>query len=724
MEDTVDLLNTRLLEIDLTVNDVHLYDMEAYKIYLNLHRSQFIASKAKEVFLGTALARPIQIFGSALESTIRNELKNHIGSSPQFKRFVDPNSSTVMDDWANRELTPIVDELFDIYYSVGFAGLKLIKVPNSPLPNVRVLRPEDGRYFEVRNKLKMETLYGFQWNSMDFKLQANYENGSPLSVFDRKTPQYGLVGFNGKKIPYDPDVVWFMPFKPRPVKDNTMAFIALSEKYINGDQDGGVRSFSYARFQSSYTAPWCGILPKYLQYLRVSETVIRLEEEKVCKPLYVENEIKDSDLYEKMFPTDPRLGNSLAQKEVQELFSPSKKKNIPYDPRTRDLPKDSLPSLFEHSNSERMKRPDRKPTETEGVISGALALKNFKDRARQMFGESQMFSRGVLNEYLVVGGRRVAIGGPTQRFKWATSESGRSDWPLFVQEYFNVLCENYALPTTVFHKNKNAKVEMNTAEKEMIDKRVRYIANKISVFFKDEIIEPIARNDREVLAEKRRQKLRIAMLHQKRKKKEREKTLAGKETAIEKMRNKYFEGNELPGVFSYDLSNEGTLKLTPEEERDIEDDIRGYKEYLDIHIEFNIVMDFDTETLLMLAQSNLPDLINDRILYMLNERFGFFSDIDGWPISKDNSFETFKKSLDESREKEFQRNLEFQARTKGLGNGEKGKKDDEKKDDDGKKDDKDEEEDEDDEKKEEKKSNGSSKRKNEEKDSESKKKKK
>jgi hypothetical protein len=629
-----DELNSRIMEIDTELNDVALLDMRTYHLLLNIYNSTYISSKAEEIFCGTALTRPIQIT---------------IGKSSPIKL-------PMLEHWRDQHLVPLIKELHSYEYGPGLVGLKNVEVRDSELPVPRIAPMDQGRIFVIRNKKTFVTEYKFQWYTHDKLLPTTTRRNNKMKPSKRQKPMYGLAGFKQKKIPYDPDIYFYVGHKPSMGVDNVMEFVRYHNLLISGGNSSQVPSFSMVQCRTCYTSPIARMLPEYFKFMRLSETVIRIEENKVNPPYFVETKIPgNGELLEKFQDVRDRTSAPEHYKERYRLMSSTVRNNIPRSQLSSAFPENGPSGIFERENGIGREVPT--PIYTSDAISGygRTGTHKLMNAIRVLRHESE----GIYEDAPNVGGRRRIVGGPLDTFKFEGDRTGRSDYIQWIQEYLNVICEIFSLPSSIIHMTKNAKQEMNTTERDLIERRIKEITDRMGRFTVDYILVPLIRNGKEVIDKWARDGMT---------RKKKQEKIDAKQQAEAEEKAKESDIDPMPGVSYFHL--DGT-ELTGEELAQVENDLFEFQSHLEdslgnVKVEFDLEVDTPMDELeKTLSNTFIPNELKAIALVNMAEKLGRSGRSANKAYKFDEAF--FLKKLEEAdakREKEQKEQLAAQQQAK------------------------------------------------------------
>ncbi len=475
-----DVLNNDYLAIDRSIHKVHVYDMKAYKTLTNLHYTIPVSSRAKESFVADVLSKPPII---------------------SLGKYKSPPTE-LLSEYVKRNMNPLVGALFDVEMPTAVAGFKMVEDEKEPFPVCRAIDMTEGIMFSVTDKKTQKTTLYWQWFNPQVisQTQATKKMKNGPRKITKKSAENAFRGFDMDSIPYDNEVFFYGADSLRPIKDQTIRFINNTQHHIDygGPLDSRLNEMT---FQSSFTSPIITIFKEYNNFYRSSENGLRVYEKNMNPTLYVENEIGNNmDAIMTMYNPQKTQRQKMFEEERRRLFSKKSSTIIPNE-MTNIMPSSSMASLFEYSKDIRQKKQGSAPyTEaTTEVIGGT----NNKD-PKTAFVNANMDSWGIFNEPKTSGGRKVVVGGPTHRFKWAPQVTTTQDYDQRYQRFMNILHENYTLPTSSVHKNKNAKMSIDETERTLGSKRIKAIATKIAAFFKVVLEKIMGRQKTYVIEERKK----------------------------------------------------------------------------------------------------------------------------------------------------------------------------------------------------------------------------
>lgn len=480
-------LNTGIITFDPRVHRIFLIPMKTYHTLRNIYLGHSVCHKAKELFNRRVLADPIHVFWSDMDRTERDKQKK----DTKYKR-------SEIELWLE-SLKPQFGKMFDLYYAEGFAGGKMLfDANNDTYPKFTWIDPTCVRYFCLQNIQTQEVQLFCQWKKYSDHLRPNQidsdmimkQHNVPLDI---RTLQTKLAGYIQKEIPFDPEVIFYEPFRPRLVRDRIPEYLRYTFERFNSSVNYKSRTdLNLSEFQTCFTSPWAMILPEYITYHRVKEPDLRTGESRIDTTRYVENKIDKVDDFKELWMRDPYTIDHSGRQSIHSIFKSYNNPKVVYEQSAKKMQSDSWTGLFEYENEDVMVQEEQSVTSTTSTLAGTVDsthtqtgsyLEDKTKRIAQDYLNMQTLSRGVFEDPLIDhNGIRTVVGGPSHRFVFPPEPSLRGDIVIHDQEWDNKVTTLMTLPQSIYRKDRTAVLENDLSEKEQEDKRTREIAQTIEEF--------------------------------------------------------------------------------------------------------------------------------------------------------------------------------------------------------------------------------------------------
>jgi len=406
-------------------------DMNVYRFLIGLPQKTSASSKAKELFRSIVLSKPPEVI---------------FGKKGQFQ-------NKELSEYIQHQCCDVIKELFDIWYSAGFCGIKLYYEKNKKYPIVKILYPKDGIYMIV--------------DSPDV--------GQEKLIFQWKDPVESMRATQINIVEYDEDVIMFTPHKPRIRCENTMEYVDVINNFMLGCEENNKCGLNtMIDWSTAFTSPWITILVSYFEQMRLSESQLRIEEQKLNQKLYIENEINFSDPqftnYLGAYNGTETKSNLLNDLHVKRFLLGYPQKKVSVDPRIGNLPQTDITKIWQSHDVTPSNQTHNKQQFSETLIRGVGNDNDF-DRA---------FKNSLLNSTLFgppiyVSGQKAVVGSATQRFKFAPVPQSKTESSMFKQLFINEINDMYALPKQVIIKNKTSKIGVEQQDKLEVNRRMKSI---------------------------------------------------------------------------------------------------------------------------------------------------------------------------------------------------------------------------------------------------------
>ena len=497
-----DHLNRSMMNVHPDENVIHVLDMGAYHNFLSIYDNLYVAEKSEEIFCGSSLIKPIQVY-------LATPTKNLSSSRKQIPKQLHDH----IDLWLENIIKPFCRKLIRYEHAVSCVPIKFFPSKKYIFEEPRFVPTEQGRIFAIFNKLTCKTKYYFQWNTDNTKIgnPTNEEVGifknpkTTKSIKDKMFTKWNLYGVDQNTIPYDLDVHFYIGNEPKIERDNTLTYQQLIQYSINHGNHSKYGSVLPNRIKSSFTSIISRLFPQYLEYCRITESILRTEENKNNPTEYITTKLPGNGEILNMFADTKRPPSSAAHlRKRQELMSGQPNFSVERDPSAGGLNPNDLANLFEDEEEDNLNtfasrnQPSSSSVGTTFSTDSIMRGGNLDRNSLWSTMESLRYtSEGIYNEPVASGGKKRVIGRLFDDFKWAPQYSGRSDYIQIKEEFRNVQCQLFRLPTSVIHNSRMQRQELNATERDMIETSTREIANNRFAPFIEKIIRKSLKNPKD-----------------------------------------------------------------------------------------------------------------------------------------------------------------------------------------------------------------------------------
>lgn len=409
----------------------------------NQYSFQSIKEKASELFASIVYSKPIKI---------------------ELGRRVKVEASQLMLDYYEKWMKPLLDKMFIYSHMYGLMPYKVYPEKGTPFGVIRIPDPSEGQIFMLRKpgSCKTELIYSWHDGPLSKIEGTEKKGGKKMKVKDIFT----LNGINSLKC--DSKIKFWVTHEPRFIRDNTMMIISIITEFLSGHRVNC--NFSEFDLSSAFTSPFIGVLPKLIHVIRSVETSMNINQDKLQKRVYIENNIPYSER-----EYDNYLKHSLVEKEtnvevndeLNDFISKKGNKKYTYDPNVVQYARNTMTSIYHKQNKllEPLDSIDDNPRSKDPDID------NGQRNIDKAYENNKKLSRGIYNAPITTKRGEAIDGAPGQHFvmepKYDSPDNLRA-----TREYMDtIVADMFGVPEILKYSSSNTRVEINRMEREDLEHR-------------------------------------------------------------------------------------------------------------------------------------------------------------------------------------------------------------------------------------------------------------